>query len=150
MTARELLALRTGARIVVQLANGRRFEAQVIGDPWVTTARRPGLHRVQVPVVDVEHAARIDAASDRVRGRSWSPFSPMAKAKHDIPGDRVISIHCCARHAQGEGRCCPTCKGEGVNNETSIECPACGGTGRAKHDQGKANPFGPDQKWSAR
>jgi hypothetical protein len=91
LTSRDLLALRAGARLSVKLLSGREIQAELLGNPWVSPTGAPGPGRVRMTVLDVEHAARISTAADRLAA-SRSPFSPFTKAKHTINGTQITAV----------------------------------------------------------
>jgi hypothetical protein len=94
MNAREFLSLKPGTKLRVTLRSGREVIGQLLGNPAVATTGKPGLARVRFTILDIEHAERIDAASDRM-GRltkfRGQPFDGN-KAKHEVNATQVIEV----------------------------------------------------------
>lgn len=94
-TARELLDLKVGTRLKVTLRSGRQVEARLTGNPWLAASGAPGLGRVQLLVVDIDHEARITKyweglSAERMGMRTT--IGVYAKAKHTINGKQVLEV----------------------------------------------------------
>jgi hypothetical protein len=94
LSARTLLSLRPGTRLRVLLRSGREVEAELLGNPWLVARGKPGLGRVSLRILDVEAAARWEAAFERRDRRSPRPgFEPFAeRARHDVTGAQVLEV----------------------------------------------------------
>lgn len=94
-SARDLLALRPGAMLLVRLLSGREVRARLQHSPSLSSSRKPGLGRVQLDVLDTAHASRIDAYWERQTPSSmWGRTVVLTfnKCMHTVSGDRVLAI----------------------------------------------------------
>ena len=92
LTARMLLTLRTGTRLLVRLsANSALVEVEVIGNPTLVPRGKPGLNRIELFVIIPDVAARVYRSLGKHTAFGNSPFA-MSKAKRVIRGDQVTVI----------------------------------------------------------
>jgi hypothetical protein len=91
VTAAQLLALRAGIQVRIALRGGREVLAEVLGNPWLEASGAPGVGRVRLCVLDIEHARRIVNAVPKHTAFGSSPFA-MLRAKYTVRGSQVLEV----------------------------------------------------------
>jgi len=95
IAACDLIALRPGARLRVELRGGREAEVVLRAKAEIVAAGRPGLGRVRLEVVDVEKLKQLEArfeARDRRAPRPGFEASSASLASHVVTGAQVIEV----------------------------------------------------------
>lgn len=91
LTSRDLLQLRAGARLMVTLRSGRVIAAELTSRPTLSPVGKPGIHRVRLEVLDVDHAAHIAGRGPRCTAFGHDPCARL-EALHTVSGASVVSV----------------------------------------------------------
>lgn len=86
MTAKELLALKDGAKISIRKGD-KVAEVVVKGRPELAPVGKPGIHRVRICVYDPSRMPK------KVDDELWSAMVAFdRKAVYEVGGDKVVAI----------------------------------------------------------